>query len=196
MYMYGELPSDLEDTEESLGPPPAWFRPEHGITSPEQAMMQQPYYLYGLGERQSEIEVNPVEGLQDLKYKQEMNKKIPVEANRYTDINPLSPLFRDKKAKFGYGGLGALNNGGLGALGNFGDGSLATNIVYLAISASNAYHGYKRNGNSVGWGIGWFVFGFGPIGLIVSLVQGWGKPSDSVMLSELVGSTKKKKKKK
>jgi hypothetical protein len=102
--MYGELPSDLDEMEESMGPPPAWFRPEQGITSPQQAYYaQQPYAFYGLGDRENEMEVDPVEGLQNLKYKQEMNKKIPVEANRYTEINPLSPLFRDKKAKFGFG---------------------------------------------------------------------------------------------
>lgn len=111
MYMYGELPSDLDEMEESLGPPPAWFRPEQGITNPQQAYWAQtPQYGYGyggLGDRESEMEVNPVEGLRDLKYQQEMNKKIPIVANRYTEIDPLSPLFRDKKAKFGFGELGS-----------------------------------------------------------------------------------------
>ena len=98
MYCFGELPSDLTEMQESLGPPPAWFRPESGITTPEQASAA--YYSYpyayaqgnlsGLGDREAEIETNPVEVLQDLKFKQEMNKKIPIEANRYTTINPLS----------------------------------------------------------------------------------------------------------
>jgi hypothetical protein len=185
--MYGELPSDLDEIEESMGPPPAWFRPEQGITSPQQAyyaqQAQQPYAFYGLGERESEMEVNPVEGLQNLKYEQEMNKKIPVEANRYTEINPLSPLFRDKKAKFGFG--------------NFGEGSSTLGTAtWIAMSASNAYHGYKRNGNSIGWGLGWLVLGFGPIGLVVSLVQGWGQPSDSIKLDELLSKPKKRRKKK
>lgn len=110
MYVFGELPSDLEEIEESLGPPPSWFRPEQGITNPQQAAYYaNPYAFYGLGDRESEMEVNPVEGLQELKYKQEMNKKIPVEANRYTNIDPLSPLFRDKKAKYGFGDFTTTN---------------------------------------------------------------------------------------
>jgi hypothetical protein len=192
MYTYGELPSDLTEMEESLGPPPAWFRPESGITTPEQASAayySYPRAYYGLGEREAEIEVNPVEELQDLKFKQEMNKKIPVEARRYTTINPLSPMFRDKKAKFGYGGLGNFNGSG---------GSSFGFLVYVALAASNAYHGYKRNGDSVGWALGWLLFGFGPIGLVVSLIQGWGQPSDSTRLQQIeakIGTKKKKKKK-
>ena len=108
MYLFGELPSDLEEIEESLGPPPSWFRPQQGIISQQQAYWRPQYVPYGgLGEREGEIEVNPVEELHDLKFKQEMNRKIPKVANRYTDINPLSPLFRNKKAKYGYGGLGS-----------------------------------------------------------------------------------------
>jgi len=110
MYIFGELPSDLEDMDESLGPPPAWFRPEIGIVRPDQAYWgsQQPYgYGYGYGgfgrEGGEEVEVNPVEELQNMKLKQELNKKIPLVANRYTDIEPLSPLFRDRKKKFGFG---------------------------------------------------------------------------------------------
>ena len=41
MYLFGELPSDLEEIEESLGPPPAWFRPEQGIVTPQQAYWSQ-----------------------------------------------------------------------------------------------------------------------------------------------------------
>lgn len=104
MYLFGELPSDLEEIEESLGPPPAWFRPGQGIVTPQQVYWSQ-YSTYGLGEREEEIEVDPVEKLHDLKFQQEMNKRIPKIAGRYTNIDPLSPLFRDKRAKFGYGGL-------------------------------------------------------------------------------------------
>ena len=109
MYIFGELPSDLDQIEESLGPPPSWFRPEQGIVSPQQAYWQPQYVPYGgLGEREEEIEVNPVEQLRDLKFKQEMNRKIPKIASRSTNVDPMSPLFRDKKAKFGYGGLEGL----------------------------------------------------------------------------------------
>ena len=177
MYIFGELPSDLTDIDESLGPPPAWFRPESGITTPEQASAA--YYSYpgayyssggfsGLGDKEGEIEVNPVEEIKNLMFKQEMNKKIPVEARRYTSIDHLSPIFRSNRAKFGYGGLGSLGEG---------SSSFGT-ATFLAIGLANAYHGYKRNNDSVGWAFGWFFLGFGPIGLIVSLVQGWGKPSN------------------
>jgi hypothetical protein len=42
---------------------------------------------------------------------------------------------------------------------------------------AGAYHGYKRNGGSVGWAIGWFFFGgFLPIiALPVMLVEGFGE---------------------
>jgi hypothetical protein len=112
MYTYGELPTDIEDMEESMGPPPAWFRPEIGITTQAQALAYgaNPYYGYGYGglgnlgrEGGEEVEVNPIESLQEMKFKQELNKKIPRVANRYTDIQPLSPMFRDKKKKYGFG---------------------------------------------------------------------------------------------
>jgi len=99
MYVFGELPSDLTEIDETLGPPPAWYRSGAGIYSPQ---VVYPHF-YGLGDREEEIEVNPVEQLRALKFKQEMNKRIPVEANRYTEIDPISPMFRDKKAKFGFG---------------------------------------------------------------------------------------------
>jgi len=108
MYLFGELPSDIEDIDESLGPPPAWFRPESGIYSASQYYYPSSYSssFYGLGDRGEEIEVNPVEELEELKYKQELSKKIPSIAYRYTSIDPLSPMFRERRAKYGYGGLG------------------------------------------------------------------------------------------
>jgi hypothetical protein len=41
---------------------------------------------------------------------------------------------------------------------------------------AGAYHGYKRNGGSVGWAIGWFIFGglLPIIALPVMLVEGFG----------------------
>lgn len=104
MYYFGELPSDIDDIDISLGPPPAWFRPESGIYSASQYYY--PSYsssFYGLGDRGEEIEVNPVEELEELKYKQELSKKIPSIAYRYTSIDPLSPMFRERRAKYGYG---------------------------------------------------------------------------------------------
>ncbi len=47
----------------------------------------------------------------------------------------------------------------------------------LAGTAAGAYHGYKRNGGSVGWGIGWALLGgmFWPIALPIMFVQGFGE---------------------
>ena len=172
MYIFGELPSDLTDIQESLGPPPAWFRPESGITTPEQASAA--YYSYpqaygfrGLGDREVEVEANPVEELQELKFKQEMNKKIPVEANRYTTVNPLSPLFRDKKAKFGYGGLPGLGEGST-------MGGAILKLTWTGMGMACFYHGFKRNDGSLLWGFLWSFLG--PIGLALALSQGFGKP--------------------
>jgi hypothetical protein len=54
-------------------------------------------------------------------------------------------------------------------------------IVWGAISTLGtglgAYHGYKRNGGSVGWAIGWGLLG-GLVPIItvpVALAQGFGK---------------------
>ena len=104
MYLFGDLPSDLEKIDISLGPPPAWFRPEHNIYSSQ--YYHPPSYpsgFYGLGDREEEIEANPIEELQELKYQQELNKKIPSIAYRYTSIDPLSPMFRERRAKYGFG---------------------------------------------------------------------------------------------
>lgn len=98
MYVYGELPSDLTDIDETLGPPPAWFTT---VSAP--VMSPYGYPMYQFGDRPEEAEVNPVEQLQKLKYDQEKNKNIPKIASRYTSIDPLSPLFRDDKAKYGFG---------------------------------------------------------------------------------------------
>ena len=171
MYSFGELPTDIEDMEESLGPPPAWFRPEHGITNPAQMYYPQYFYggLSGLGDRESaEIEVNPVEGLQELKYNQQRNKKIPLQANRYTEINPVSPLFKDKKAKFGYGNWGNLSE-------NIGAGGAVLKLAWTGAGMACFYHGFKRNDGSILWGILWSFLG--PIGLALALAQGFGKPA-------------------
>ena len=76
--------------------------------------------------------------------------------------------------------------GGMGEYGDLGglDGVIGP-LFWLSLGACNAYHGYKRNGDSVPWAFIWFLFSFGPIGLIVSMVQGWAEPSDSVKLKRL-----------
>ena len=175
MYSFGELPSDLNIQEESYNPPPpSWFRPESGISTPEQAAAAWYSYPYaynhsfsGLGDREAEIEVNPVEELRELKFQQEMNKKIPVQANRYTKIDPLSPLFRDKKAKYGYGEYGQEEN-------SISMGGAVMQLTALGMTISNFYHGYRRNDGSLLWGFLWILLG--PIGVALSLAQGYGQP--------------------
>lgn len=101
---YGELPEDLRVSDESLGPPPAWYN--QLITPQPLNPMFIPYYVMsGLGDRETEVEVNPVEYIQELKANVEMPKNIPLVANRYTDINPLSPFFRRDIPKYGFGSL-------------------------------------------------------------------------------------------
>lgn len=49
--------------------------------------------------------------------------------------------------------------------------------VTVASMAASAYHGYKRNGKSVGWGIGWGLLGslFPIITPVVAVAEGFGK---------------------
>ena len=49
----------------------------------------------------------------------------------------------------------------------------------IAGTVGGAYHGYKRNNDSIGWGIGWALLGniFWPVTIPVSLAQGFGKPA-------------------
>ena len=58
--------------------------------------------------------------------------------------------------------------------------SLAVSAVYgigtLAGMVGGAYHGYKRNGDSVGWAIGWALLGgLWPITIPVMIAQGFGE---------------------
>jgi len=121
---FSELPSDLDDQLPAGAPPPYWFPVTGVITTsfnPRQLYSPQfngvdpsmstistsidPFYtsqFYGLGDRE-EAEVNPVEIVTDLKLNQEMPSAIPLIANRYTDIQPLSPMFRENRPKYGYG---------------------------------------------------------------------------------------------
>ena len=45
-------------------------------------------------------------------------------------------------------------------------------------AAATAYHGYKRNNESIGWAFGWAFFGsvIPVVALPVALAQGFGKP--------------------
>lgn len=47
-------------------------------------------------------------------------------------------------------------------------------VVNLGITASNAYHGYKRNGDSLGYALAWTLAG--PAGLGLSRAQGYANP--------------------
>jgi hypothetical protein len=121
---------------------------------------------------------------------------VATKADLETAIAELEATTRAAKAFDGW------PSDGLGGLGDFGEGGGGTigTLIYLALSACNGYHGYIRNGKSVGWGMAWFIFAGGPIGLIISLIQGWGQPSDSVRLRQLEtrmrpGGYKKSKKK-
>lgn len=51
-------------------------------------------------------------------------------------------------------------------------------MLSLAGAASGAYHGYKRNNDSIGWAIGWFLLGglFPVFTIPVSFAQGFGEP--------------------
>jgi len=47
-------------------------------------------------------------------------------------------------------------------------------VVNIGITASNAYHGYKRNGDSLGYALAWTLTG--PAGLGLSMAQGYANP--------------------
>jgi hypothetical protein len=67
-----------------------------------------------------------------------------------------------------------------GTLGLLEDNSVGTiySAAGLATSIAGAYHGYKRNHGSVGWSIGWFIFGglIWPLALPIMLAEGFGEP--------------------
>jgi hypothetical protein len=134
MYVnYGELPVDKDVQDVSVGPAPAWYRPS-GVMFP--VGFPGGYRGYGnyenYGDREGEAEVNPVETIQDLKFKQEMPKTVPPAAARYTDIDPLSPLFRNTGAKYGFGDFGQA--GFITAFGN----AIRSPIVLLLLIGSVA----------------------------------------------------------
>lgn len=50
-------------------------------------------------------------------------------------------------------------------------------LLSVASAGVCAYHGYKRN-NSIGWAIGWSIFGGGlpVVAPVVAVAQGYAKP--------------------
>lgn len=66
---------------------------------------------------------------------------------------------------------------------NTGLSKITSNPIYrLAQSASSlisAYHGYKRNGDSWGWGFAWMIFGgiVPGVGPAIAFSQGYAKPA-------------------
>lgn len=122
MRSFSDLPSDLNDQLETGLPPPFWFPVTGVITT-----AINPAFFHGadpttvinsmtpgrpinwasqFGDREEETEVDPIEILDSLKLNQEMLSTIPAVANRYTEIDPISPMFRANRPKYGYGGLG------------------------------------------------------------------------------------------
>jgi hypothetical protein len=51
-------------------------------------------------------------------------------------------------------------------------------LLFITSSVAAAYHGYKRNDDSIGWGLVWGVGGsiFGPIPLVFAWDQGYAQP--------------------
>lgn len=71
-----------------------------------------------------------------------------------------------------------LGTHGMGAYGDGGAGQAIVGVVALASAAASAYHGYKRNHDSVGWAIGWGLLGglFPVITPVIAVAQGYAKP--------------------
>lgn len=57
--------------------------------------------------------------------------------------------------------------------------SVAYSLASIAGATTGAYHGYRRNNGSVGWAIGWFIFGgiLPFLSVPISLAEGFGKPA-------------------
>lgn len=68
---------------------------------------------------------------------------------------------------------------GYGAVSEAGVWRNAYGLASLAGAVGGAYHGYKRNRGSIGWAVGWSIFGsFLPfLSLPISVAQGFGKPA-------------------
>jgi hypothetical protein len=72
-------------------------------------------------------------------------------------------------------GLRGAEGGGGGA------GKLIYSLLGTAALGALTYHGYKRNDDSLGWGLAWGLLGglVWPITVPVALAQGFGKPKKS-----------------
>lgn len=72
-------------------------------------------------------------------------------------------------------GLGSYHHYAVNGLGAF-DSSLWS-LLSIAGGAAGAYHGYKRNRESIGWAIGWGLLGsmFPVITVPIAVAQGFGK---------------------
>jgi hypothetical protein len=57
--------------------------------------------------------------------------------------------------------------------------ALAHMVASFVGGPLGAVHGYRRNNDSIGWGIGWFFFGgmMPEIALPLMYVEGFGKPA-------------------
>ncbi len=87
-------------------------------------------------------------------------------------IPPATGLDFPKPATGGGGGT----SGGGGSKPGVSVGKVVYGAVAVASTAVCVYHGTKRN-DSVGWGLGWGLFGFllGPIAVVAAFAQGLGE---------------------
>lgn len=82
-----------------------------------------------------------------------------------------------------YGSLANTKEQALGEIPDEKPSSSLTTVLSLArIAGASAgvYHGYKRNGDSIGWALGWGLLGgiFWPVTIPLSLAQGFGKKKE------------------
>lgn len=75
--------------------------------------------------------------------------------------------------------------GNLGETEGSGAGTAILSLAWLAQSIACAYHGYKRNNDSVGWAIGWWFFGglfpIPGVPVVWALAQGFADPKDETV---------------
>lgn len=100
--MLGDLPTDLREMGKTMGPPPPWFTPFYSSQA-EAELFSNRDYIFGGTNMSPKQGINLIE---ELKFNQEMPSKIPAVARRYTEIEPLSPFFRENRRKYGYGDWG------------------------------------------------------------------------------------------
>lgn len=81
-------------------------------------------------------------------------------------MEPLKPI----QVPAGYAGYGTEQNSAL---------SSVIGVLSLVSAGACAYHGYKRNCDSVGWAVGWGLLGslMPVVAPIIAVAQGYTKPS-------------------